>query len=161
MKKRIPRSTAIILLLVYFIALAALLYLPRLSYTLSATRAYNAALSLWQSAGPTAYIVVVGNNSPTQPTGGENTIRVQDGKAVAGHNPTCPDCTLEDFAPLTVEALFQRIQAECLHDFPFQLCNVGYDQTLGFPVRLDTYPYNQSGVERPSITVQSVEVLEP
>ncbi len=149
------------MLLVIFIVLAALISLPGIAYTLRATKAYNAALSLWQSAGPSTYTMVVANNSHTQSTGGWNTITVQNSKVIEGQNPDCPNCTPAVFAPLTVEALFARIQAECLHDFPFQFCNLAYDQALGFPRRIDTYPYNQAGVERPSITVKSVEVLEP
>lgn len=160
MKIRIPLPATIVLAFVLLITAAALISLPGIAYTLRATKAYNAALSLWESADTTAYTMLVANNSPTQPTGGWNTLRVHDGKVITGQNPDCPDCSPADFAPLTVEALFERIQAECLHDFPFQFCNVAYDKTLGFPVRLDTYPYNQFGIERPSITVQSVKVIK-
>ncbi len=160
-KIRIPLSTTLILIIAFLTFAVTLISLPRIAYTFQATKAYNSALSLWQSAGPTAYTMVVANNSPTQPIGGWNTIRVQDGLVLDGQNPDCPDCTPADFASLTVEALFQRIEEQCLRDFPFQFCNVAYDEKLGYPRRLDTYPYNAAGVERPSITVDSVEVLEP
>jgi hypothetical protein len=126
-----------------------------------AVTAYNTALSKWRSAGPDAYTVVVASNSLTQPTGGWNTIHVQDGIVLEGRNPACAGCPSEAFELLTVEALFRRIEAECLMQFPSQFCNVAYHDTLGYPVRLDTYPHHRSGIERPSITIDSVQPFRP
>jgi hypothetical protein len=118
--------------------------------------ALEGARSLWQEKGSSSYTIVVISNSHRQQTGGRNVIRVQAGEIAEAHNPNCPSCPAGHFAALTVERLFQRISTECLRDFPKQFCNVKYDEDLGFPRRLDTYPYNLDGQERPSITVEQV-----
>ncbi len=158
MKLRISLILAIVVAALLIVAVAALLGSPRRSYIRHATSAYASALALWNAAGPTSYTAVVVSNSLTQPSGGHNTIHVQGGVLVSAQNPRCPECEPSDFAGLTIDSLFQRIARECLHDFPTQFCNVAYDQTLGFPVRIDTYPYNLKGQERPSVTVESVIV---
>lgn len=161
MKIRISIPIVLLLTLVCLLAAAILLDSPRALYTRMAVSAYNAALSNWQSSGPDAYTIVVASNSLTHPTGGLNTIDVQGGLVLEGRNPACEDCPPEAFEPLTVEGLFRRIEAECLVDFPSQFCNVAYHDTIGYPVRLDTYPYHLSGIERPSITIQSLQPLQP
>ena len=159
-KLRIPLPVAGLLIAVFVIASVKLIDSPRITYTRRATSAYNAALALWQAADHSSYTAIVSNNSHTQLSGGTNTIRVENGRVIDGHNPECPDCPIEIFDSLTVEALFQRIEAECLYEYPPQLCNVAYDQTLGYPIRIDTYPHKRDGQERPSITVESLQILE-
>jgi Family of unknown function (DUF6174) len=155
------------LLSVPLIALAALLgavlllYLPRALYTHNAVSAYNNALSKWRAFGPDAYVIIVADNSLTDPTAGWNEIRVKDGTVLDGHNPGCPSCLPETFTSLTVEALFRRIEDECLLDFPMQFCNVSYNEGVGYPVRLDTYPHDLRGLERPSVTIRGLEALKP
>jgi hypothetical protein len=105
-----------------------------------------------------SYTAIVTSNSHTHPTGGTNTIRVENDRLIDGQNPECPNCSIEIFNNLTIEALFQRIKAECLYDFLTQPCNVAYDQTIGYPIRIDTYHHNRDGQERPSITVESVKI---
>ena len=158
MRTRIPLLAAAFVTTAVILAVGLLLYYPRFSYARRATSDFEVAHARWQSARPSSYTAIVINNSLTQPTGGANTIRVENGAVVSGQNPQCPSCSPESFSALTIEALFQRIEAECLHDFPTQYCNVAYDQSLGHPVRIDTYPYNHDGQERPSITVESVQI---
>ncbi len=160
MNIRVPLPLAAILLVILVVAAVLLLGYPRYAYARQAASSYEEALAIWRAANPTRYTAVVVSNSLTQPTGGTNTIRVERGRVVSAENPQCPDCPVQEFDALTIESLFQRIERECLHDFPTQLCNVAYDQNLGYPVRIDTYPYNREGQERPSITVNSV-LLEP
>ena len=156
MNIRVPLPLAAILLAILVVAAVLLLGYPRLAYMRQTVSSYEAALALWRAANPTRYTAVVVSDSLTQPTGGTNTIRVERGRIVSAENPQCPNCPIQEFDGLTIESLFQRIERECLHDFPNQLCNVAYDRNLGYPLRLDTYPYNREGQERPSITVDSV-----
>ena len=157
MRFRIPLPLAIVLACAFLVASAFLILSPRVAYTRQATSAYDAALGRWQATDRSSYAITVISNSLTQPTGGTNTIRVDAGRVTQAHNPNCPDCSIEAFAALTVEGLFQRIQTECLRDFPIQFCGVDYHPSLGFPVRIDTYPYNRHGQERPSISVEDVQ----
>ncbi len=140
------------------LALAFLLAagLPALIYSLRASSLFQDNRSLWLEKGSSSYDMVVYSNSPTQPTGGRNALQVRDGMVVKADNPNCPNCSLNEFGLLTVEALFERVDTECIRGFPFQYCNVAYDPTLGYPRRIDTYPYDLGGRERPSITVESV-----
>lgn len=149
--------------LIAFILAAAivtvgLLLYPRYAYNRRATSNFEAAHALWQSARLSGYTATVISNSRTQSTGGVNTIKVENGVLISGHNLQCPTCSLESFSAFTIEALFQRIEAECLHEFPTQFCNVAYDITFGYPLRIDTHPYERDGQERPSITVEKVLV---
>ncbi|HEX9596471.1 MAG TPA: DUF6174 domain-containing protein, partial [Anaerolineales bacterium] len=154
MKIRVPLFLAISLAIVIVGLAGFLLLSARIAYRRQATAGYEGARSLWQEKGSSSYRIVVISNSHTQQTGGRNEIRVQAGEIAEAHNPNCTSCTLGKFVALTVEGLFQRISTECLRDFPQQYCNVKYDEDLGFPRRIDTYPYNRDGQERPSITVE-------
>jgi hypothetical protein len=113
----------------------------------------------WANLNPGQYIIVVASNAYTACTGGWNTIHVVDGKVTQGRNSEHDDCTLEDFNHLTVEALFNRIWDECIHRRPWYrripVCNVAYNDLLGYPRRLDTY-INAEGEYLPAITVDSV-----
>jgi len=157
---KISLPLAILAAVVCVLGSALLILSPRIAYTRRATSAYEGALALWHARDHSTYTVTVVSNSRTQPTGGTNTIRVVNGQVVEAHNPECPDCPIASFVPLTVEGLFERIQTQCLRDFPTQFCNVAYDPSLGYPIRIDTSPYNRDGQERPSITVQSVQIHE-
>jgi hypothetical protein len=81
-----------------------------------------------------------------------------------GTNSEHGTCARDEFALLTVEALFARIWQECVFDRtlwrPFPTCNVAYDERLGYPGRLDTYTFTESGEYVPSITVERV-TLDP
>lgn len=156
MKIRVPLFLAIPLAIVVVALVGFLLLSPRIAYRRQASAAFEDARSLWQEKGSSSYTIVVTSNSRIGQTGGKNVIRVQAGEIADAHNPNCPACSASQFAALTVEGLFQRISTECLRDFPKQFCNVKYDEDLGFPRRLDTYPYNLDGQERPSITVEQV-----
>ena len=158
MKIRLSFPLAIIVTAALVLATAFFLLSPRVAYTLQATSAYEAAQGRWQAAHPSSYTIVAVSNSLTQSTGGANTIRVDDGDIAEAHNPDCPDCPIEVFADFTVEGLFRRIEAECLHGFPTEFCNVAYHEDLGYPLRIDTYPYNRANQERPSITVTELRI---
>ena len=140
------------------LALAFLLVagLPALVYYLRASSLFRDNRSLWLEQGSSSYDMVVYSNSLTQPTEGRNVLQVRDGRLVKADNPDCPNCSLNEFGLLTVEALFERVNTECIRGFPSQYCNVAYDPSLGYPRRIDTYPYDLGGRERPSITVESV-----
>ena len=154
--RRIPLLLGTAVLFGLAIGILLAVGLPRIIYTQRANSSFQNSQSLWLEKGSRSYTMVVYSNSLTQPTEGRNTLQVRDGIVVEANNPNCPNCTLDEFGSLTVEALFARIEAECLLDFPIQYCNVGYDRTLGYPRRIDTYPYHLDGRERPSITVESV-----
>lgn len=160
MKLRISLPVAGLITIVFILASVLLINSLRIAYTRHATSSYNAALALWLAADHSSYTAIISSNSLTQLTGGTNTIIVEHDKILYGHNPECPNCPIEIFDSLTVEALFQRIETECLHNFPTQLCNVAYNQTLGYPIRIDTYPHNLGDQERPSITVENVQLLK-
>src|SRR5688572_25967827 len=122
MKIRNSLSAVAFITAVIILSLGLLFYYPRYSYAHRATSVYEAAFARWESAHPSGYTAIVISNSLTQPTGGVNTIRVENGDIVSGQNPQCPSCSVESFSSLTIEALFQRIETECLHDFPVQYC---------------------------------------
>ena len=81
-----------------------------------------------------------------------------------GNNSEHGACAREEFALLTVEALFARVWDECMlrPTWPplFPLCHVAYDERLGYPRRVDTYTLTESGEHTPSITVDSI-LLDP
>jgi hypothetical protein len=118
----------------------------------------------WAKYGSSNYEIVVVSNSLANATGGTNHLRIEAGRIVEGHNPDCGLCAPSDFSQLTIDALFARIWQECLQGGPLGLsipiCNVDYDQALGFPRRLDTYTFTQEGTHQPSITVERVS-LDP
>jgi hypothetical protein len=128
------------------------------------TRAFSSALreneKKWTSLGSTNYEIVVASNSVSECTGGWNTIRIEEGEVVDARNSEHVDCSTDEFARLTVDALFSRVWEECIRHRtltrPFPVCNVAYDDLLGYPRRLDTYSMTKDGESLPSITVESV-----
>jgi hypothetical protein len=157
MRHRIPLPLAGLAITSALAGVLLILLLPRIAYIHQASAAYQEGLERWQAGDHTSYTITILSNSRTQHTGGTNTLRVENGRVVEAHNPNCPTCQESDFTALTVEALFTRIEAECLHDFPIQFCSVAYDDTFGYPVRIDTYPHLRGGEERPSITVWDIQ----
>jgi Family of unknown function (DUF6174) len=153
-----PRS--LLLLAILAAVLAGVLIMPFVIHT----RAFSSALreneKKWTSLGSTNYEIVVASNSVSECTGGWNTIRIEGGEVVDAHNSEHADCSTDEFARLTVEALFSRIWEECIYHRsltrPFPVCNVTYNQLLGYPSRLDTYTFTEDGEHLPSITVESV-----
>lgn len=159
MKIRMPWYLAVLLLVGVITLVGLLLRAPRLIYTYQARQAYEAARLRWESEGSDSYTMVVFSNAYTQPTEGRNELRVEAGVPVKAENPNCQNCPPAQFAAFTIENLFQRIAAECFSGFPRRFCQVAYDETLGYPRRIDFYPYNLDGVERPSITVMEVHIF--
>ncbi|UCF61087.1 MAG: hypothetical protein JSV37_15225 [Anaerolineaceae bacterium] len=101
------------------------------------------------------------SNSLDYPTAGENTIRVRNGQLFQGINASCATCTPADYLPLTIEALFDRIYEECIRGTLLPICHIAYDETLGYPARVDTYTFYEDGIHAPSITITEVHILEP
>ncbi len=114
----------------------------------------------WVRLEPSEYEMVVESNSMNDCTGGWNTILVRGGEIVEAKNSKNGNCSHESFRQLTVEGLFTRIWNECIRNrafsMPFPVCNVEYDEELGFPRRVDTYTFNKQGEYLPSVTVESV-----
>lgn len=121
----------------------------------------------WARLAADEYEIVVTSNTLSDCTAGWNTILVRDGEIVEARNSEQSDCPRERFGQLTVEALFDRIWDECVRNrplgTPFPVCNVVYDEELGFPRRLDTYTRDEQGVFLPSVGVERVTLnpLEP
>jgi hypothetical protein len=145
---------AVLVLIVTCICVSQLI--PYLGYTVPFNAEYRENTEKWRLRQTASYTIVVASNSYEDPNAGWNSLKVEQGRVVAGENPDCPDCSLSDYQTLTVEALFMRIDRECRWLFPFQFCNVAYDEELGYPTRLDTYPPIRNGRHRPSITVEGV-----
>jgi hypothetical protein len=157
-KLRIPLPLAGLAITAALAGALLILLVPRIAYIHQASAAYQEGLERWQAGNHTSYTITILSNSRTQRTGGMNTLRVENGRVIEAHNPDCTTCQESDFTALTVGALFERIEAECLHDFPIQFCSVTYDDSLGYPVRIDTYPHIRGGEERPSITVWELQI---
>jgi hypothetical protein len=154
------RLRSLLLLAILAVILAGVLIVPFVIHT----RAFSSALreneKKWTSLGSANYEILVASNSPSECTGGWNTIRIEDGEVVDAQNSEHADCPADEFARLTVEALFSRVWEECIHHRsltrPFPVCNVAYDDLLGYPRRLDTYTFTKDGETLPSITVERV-----
>jgi hypothetical protein len=140
--------------------LAFLLVLPFIRYNRAFLARLRTSQAKWDTLGSSNYEIVVASNSLTRCTGGWNTIRVREGGSVQGSNSERGTCARDEFVLLTVEALFARIWQECVFDRPlwrpFPTCNVAYDEQLGYPRRLDTYTFAESGEYLPSVTVERV-----
>ena len=137
-----------------------LLLSPFLLHTWRFNATFRANRGKWADFGSTSYEIVVASNSLTRPTAGWNTIRVVNGEIIAAENPDCAGCPLDDFTDLTVGALFDLIENVCLPRFPFPICNLVYDEALGYPRRVNTYAVDEKGEHLPSITVESVQLLK-
>lgn len=142
-------STAVILLLSPFIY-----------HKFRFDRLYISNLARWHHLSNGNYDAVVLSNSIEYPTGGENRIRVRDGQLIEGTNSNCGTCTLADYLPLSIEALFDRIDKECIRMTLLPICNIVYDETLGYPKRIDTYTFHEDGTHEPSITITEVHIVE-
>jgi hypothetical protein len=107
--------------------------------------------------------MLVASNSLTDCTGGWNTILVREGGILQATNSERDDCSSEAFNQLTVESLFGRIWEKCVRDRtfyrPFPICNVVYDDQLGYPKHLDTDTFNEQGKDLPSITVEKLMLI--
>lgn len=121
---------------------------------------YRTHRSLWIRASDGNYDATVISNSLDYPSGGTNELNVRDGRLVNGFNSNCDNCTNSDFQDLLIESLFDRIFAECIDQTIVPICNVEYDETLGYPTRLDTYTFYEGGVHAPSITIPQVQIIE-
>lgn len=159
MKLTIEKKLIIPLLLSLIPLLAWLLFPPAKMYSRRARRDYEAALEKWREVRPASYHLEVITNSSAEPTAGLNRLQVVDGKLVQAENPAYSDCKLEFFQGLTIEALFNRIEMECLDGFPRRYCQVAYDVDYGFPRRIDFYPPLLNGQERSSIGVADLTLL--
>jgi hypothetical protein len=108
--------------------------------------------------------MIVASNSLSDCTGGNNTILVESDEVVEAQNRERPSCALVDFEQLIVDALFIRIWDECVHNRsqnrPFPMCNLAYDEVLGYPERLDTYLFAEDGEYRSSITIRQMQIFE-
>jgi hypothetical protein len=133
---------------------------PFLVYRVAFQRRLASHRAVWEQVSNASYDSVVLSNSLDRPTGGRNEISVRAGRLTAAYNPDCPACSLEDFASLTFEALFERIKRECLQQKVLPICNVSYDENFGYPGRIDTYTYYANRSYAPSITVQEVRIIE-
>lgn len=134
--------------------------IPFILYRISFERRLHSYRAVWDRVSDGDYDAVVISNSLDDPTGGRNEIGVRAGKLSTGHNPDCRSCSLEDFSSLTIEALFERIEMECLERRLLPICNVSYEESLGFPGRIDTYTFDEDGTYTPSIIVQEVRIVE-
>ena len=141
--------------------LLVVLVLPFVLHTNAFISKLRSNQEKWSRLAPRSYEMVIASNSLSDPTGGINVLRVENGQIVQAENADCGDCSLDDFNHLTVEALFERIWEECVRNhargLPFPICNVAYDQDLGFPRRLDTYTFTQEGEYLPSITIETFQ----
>jgi hypothetical protein len=106
------------------------------------------------------YDAIVLSNSLDYPTGGENKVSVRNGLLIQGSNLDCRTCTHADYLPLTIEALFDRINEECIRGTLLPICHIVYDETLGYPARIDTYTFYEDGIHAPSITITEVHIIE-
>jgi hypothetical protein len=117
----------------------------------------------WNLQATTGYEMLVASNSLTDCTGGWNTILMQEGEILQASNSERDHCSPQAFNQLTVESLFNRIWNECIQIRPFNLsfpiCNIVYDEQLGYPKRLDTYTFNEQGDHQPSITVERLTLI--
>ncbi len=141
-------------------ALVLIALAPFMIYRIWFERRLDSHRAIWVGASGGSYDAVVFSNSLDGATGGRNEISVRGGKLAAADNPDCPSCSPDDFASLTIEALFERIERECLQQKLLPICNVSYDENLGYPGRIDTYTYYAEQSYAPSITVQEVRILE-
>lgn len=141
-----------------------ILALPYIWHTTAFIARLRSNEEKWAKYGSSNYEMIVASNSLDNATGGVNHLRIEAGRIVEGHNPDCDLCVPSDFSQLTVDALFARIWEECVQGSPLGLsipiCNVEYDQELGFPRRLDTYTFTLERTYQPSITVERVS-LDP
>lgn len=153
--------------LVFGVALAILLFVllvaPFAAHTYWFVARLRANEEKWSSLAVREYQLDVASNSTTDCTGGWNLIVVEDGQLIEGENDEHDHCALGDFEQLKVEALFDRVWDECVYNRslrrPFPMCNVAYDETHGFPTRIDTYTFDADGEYRPSITVERIAII--
>jgi len=150
-------------LVLFAIALPVALIAPFLIHTQMFIARFETSYEKWTRLDSPNYEIIVASNSLTDPTGGINTLQVQDGRIVEASNPDCAVCPLAEFAELTVDALFARVWDDCIRTYPrgfqFPICNVEYHDVLGYPARMDTYTFNDQGECEPSITVLSLRLL--
>jgi len=145
-----------------FLAIIALIVvvMPFWLYTYTFQSRLLSNQEKWKGLVSREYEIIVASNSLSDCTGGWNSITVSDAEIVAASNSERRNCPLASFGQLTVEALFTRIWEECIRNRPltkpFPVCNVAYDEQLGFPRRLDTFTFNQQGEYLPSVTVERV-----
>lgn len=161
MRLRVPLAIAIPMALLLAGIIILILQSPQIGYARRTRSEWEAARTLWSARGSASYQAIVHSNAPTEPTEGTNRIWVARGMVRRAVNEDCPSCPHELFASLTIEALFERIATECLDALPDPLCSVAYDDDLGFPRRIDTYPRGRDGQEPLSITVEEVVLLGP
>ena len=148
-------------LLIIGVSLAAILLLsPFIYHKLQFDHRYNSNRVLWYHVSMGNYDAIVVSNSLDYPTGGENSIRVRNGLLLQGLNSGCGTCTPADYLPLTIEALFDRIYEECIRGTLLPICHIVYDETLGYPSRIDTYKFYEDGIHAPSITITQVHIMK-
>ena len=156
MRRRLILGFSVVLILIILLS-------PFVLYTNAFISRLRSNEEKWARLGSRNYEIVVASNSLSDPSGGINILRVENGQIVEADNPDCTSCSLDDFSALTIESLFGRIWEECVRNhsrgLQFPICNVVYDQELGFPRRLDTYTFTEEGEHLPSITVDTVRLL--
>jgi len=137
---------------------------PFAAYSLPNYYRYRVNLAKWRGPGPEgrgpSYSATIYVNQPDERLYGENVIEVRAGQLVAATNQECPDCQLAEFEPLTVSGLYSLIRARCITSWPRSFCNLGYDPSLGYPIRIDLYCGLEGGYCGPSITVGKLTVLK-
>lgn len=114
----------------------------------------------WTKKATTEYEMILASNSGRDCTSGWNTIRVRDSKIIEAHNAESENCPYENFEQITIEALFDQIWHDCLGSrsfrVPFPVCNVTYDEELGYPKRLDTFALDDQGEYLPSLSISDI-----
>jgi hypothetical protein len=121
-------------------------------YSLPGYYKYRLNLEKWGEQS-SSYSATVYINLPDSRLFGENHIEVRAGKIISATNPWCPDCQLSEFEPLSVNGLFALVRKRCIFSWPASFCNLGYDDTFGYPVRIDQYCGFQATTCGPSITI--------
>ena len=144
------------IILIVSLSVVIILLSPFIVHKISFDLRYKSHRERWDRLSRGNYEAIVLSNSLDYPTGGENRIVVREGKIIEGFNPGCVSCSLEEYGPLTIEALFDRIYKECIHMTLLPICNVVYDESFGYPRRIDTYTFSEEGIHSPSITISEV-----